>query len=419
MRKLLFSALLLSCTEVNAEAACSSILTHGLRNIAIDQSDSALIAAKYEKNCGSDYSSKSDSQLIQAEAEIFGYGSGSGSYNRARSEEKLKTWCDKHENSLNRSSSSLSRSETFYQGAVDAWNRCIELNKQNLNFTPTISADRKTVDIGIVFTSNTKSGISFYGLVFEGFSCSAKSPSGEIDFPYELKNEYVSINCRRNETEKRVIGEQEYDVLGRGTITIQTAGKPIQLFFPEEYYPAAPTKEITRLSRKIEDRDLPVGTLISSTLSEEEFYSQDNSSHMKSIWVLADGRSVQGSEYQRITGNENVPDLNYLKESFAVQSIKSLSVNSGDNVNNIEVKDAENWAWFVSGKNISGNRFNGDYEQDEDQKQTYITEDGTVVARGRTLNHKHNRWGDWKNGSANLLGLGFTPYKLNFYVKVN
>lgn len=53
---------------------------------------------------------------------------------------------------------------------------------------------------------------------------------------------------------------------------------------------------------------LPVGLIISSMLSPEEFNRNLIGSYGK-IWVLADGRGISGSEYENLTGKKTVPDL--------------------------------------------------------------------------------------------------------------
>ena len=49
---------------------------------------------------------------------------------------------------------------------------------------------------------------------------------------------------------------------------------------------------------------LPVGSVIYSMLSESQFQGETTTG-----WVLADGRSCSGSDYELITGNSTVPDL--------------------------------------------------------------------------------------------------------------
>ena len=49
---------------------------------------------------------------------------------------------------------------------------------------------------------------------------------------------------------------------------------------------------------------LPVGSVVASMLKETKFNDLSEGQ-----WVLADGRAVSGSDYARLTDNENVPDL--------------------------------------------------------------------------------------------------------------
>jgi hypothetical protein len=49
---------------------------------------------------------------------------------------------------------------------------------------------------------------------------------------------------------------------------------------------------------------LPVGSVVSSTLSESQYRDSAGAG-----WVLADGRAVPKSKYAQITGGENIPDL--------------------------------------------------------------------------------------------------------------
>lgn len=50
---------------------------------------------------------------------------------------------------------------------------------------------------------------------------------------------------------------------------------------------------------------LPVGSIVDSMLTEAQFQTQIGSTN----WVLADGGSCSGSEYESVTGNSTVPDL--------------------------------------------------------------------------------------------------------------
>lgn len=104
-----------------AASSCDTILVHGLRNIEVSSSKNEATSLKYQKNCGSDFHSMSEEMLVQAEVEAFGYGNAGGSFSRGTREEKLKTWCNTNKEVATNSGSTSSSSQTFYQGAVSAW----------------------------------------------------------------------------------------------------------------------------------------------------------------------------------------------------------------------------------------------------------------------------------------------------------
>ena len=47
-----------------------------------------------------------------------------------------------------------------------------------------------------------------------------------------------------------------------------------------------------------------IGDIVQSMLTEVQFQAERDGT-----WVLADGRSVSGDQYETITGNANIPDL--------------------------------------------------------------------------------------------------------------
>lgn len=66
---------------------------------------------------------------------------------------------------------------------------------------------------------------------------------------------------------------------------------------------------------KLESSEIPVGTVIASTLEFGKFtidYNPDNvkvTDTKRVLWVPADGRAVPGSKYQSLTGKGDAPDL--------------------------------------------------------------------------------------------------------------
>ncbi|MEQ5803033.1 hypothetical protein [Halomonas sp. H10-9-1] len=254
-------------------------------------------------------------------------------------------------------------------------------------------------------------------------TCTAREPNGKVDFPYEIKNQYVSINCRRDDAEEIVRAGNSYDILPRGTITIQTAGKPFQLFFAEEYNPPAPLNELQRVEREIVRRSIPVGTIVSSALTPGQFSSPENPQYDSGVWVPANGEPLPpDTKYEELTGSSVAPNMTAASNAQYVQQILTSNSSNKENVTSLideESSGSSEWSWFISGRNIQGSRYNADWEQAVDQIQSYIAEDGTVTAQGRTHNFKHNRWGEWSSGSANVLGIETQGLPIFYYVKVN
>lgn len=258
-------------------ANCDAILTHGLRNISISKSDEALIATNYFNHCQKNFDTMTDEVMARAEVEIFGYGSGGGSFNRNQTRSRLEQWCTTNASSAQQNRSAYMESQTFYQGAVSAWESCVRLDSKDIAVTPVISPDRRTVDIGIVYRGNGNSGVNFTGLPVEGFQCAVTLPDGAVtEYPIEVKNQTIQVRCLRDSPAKQELNNVEYDVIPRGTIGVQTASDPFQLYFSEEWIPPAPIAEVTKLQTAVRQAELPIGTLIASTLTPAQFLSPAN-----------------------------------------------------------------------------------------------------------------------------------------------
>lgn len=403
-------------------AACDSILVHGLRNISVSRNAEASIATNYFNHCQKNFDSMSEQQMVHAEVEVFGYGAGGGGYSRSQRQERLQQWCTLNASTAAQNRNSYQESQTFYQGAVSAWEACNTLGSKDVAINPIISPDSRTVDIGVVYRGNTKSGVQFTGLKAEGFNCSVTTPGSgkKVSFPFEISNETIQINCNRSTASKEEIQGVPYEVLPRGTISVQTASDPFQLFFAAEYSPMAPLQAVERLQKELIAKETPVGTVIVSALSPEHFASPLNPQYAPDRWVLADGKPLPPNTlYERITGLKNAPDASILKEALYLRKVVTASRKQGENVQEFETGVPE-WKWIASGREVSGQRANNDYEQDVDATEVWIDDKGIVTAQGHTLNWKHNVWGPWNPGSANVLGVGYDRNKIfYYYVKIN
>lgn len=81
----------------------------------------------------------------------------------------------------------------------------------------------------------------------------------------------------------------------------------------ESVNPSKPTSEFLNFSMGgsinfLLNRVFPVGSLVSSMLSESDFQNQIGNPNPHT-WILADGRNVSGSTYSEVTGQTFAPDL--------------------------------------------------------------------------------------------------------------
>ena len=418
--------LLISTHAVASSPNCDAIISHGLRNIEVAESESAAISLKYFNHCQKNFNLMTDSQLADAEVEVFGYGSGNGSYTRQRREERLEQWCTTNKSVALANQSSYQKSQTFYQGAVSAWEGCNALNSKDIIINPKISPDRKTVDIGIVYKGSTTSGIILSGIESEGFTCTTRSPldAKPVTFPVEVKQLNIQARCLRSAATRQTKGGEDFQVIPRGTISVQTSSDPFQLYFPEEWDPGLPAQLAETLRAQAVRDELPVGTVIASVLAPDKFFAANHPQFQANEWVVADGTALPAnSAYGRLAGVTVSPDLRYLDKSLLLMDTRVAALKQGQNVAEIvqasDVSDRANWTWLSTGRDNQGLAYNNDWEQDVDHFQNFVNESGVVVSQGTTYNRKHGKWGAWQAGEATVLGIASEPIGLFHYIKIN
>ncbi|MGA0594092.1 hypothetical protein [Enterovirga sp. CN4-39] len=257
---------------------CSGIINHGMRNIVIKKTSAAATVLKYYNNCGKNFSSMSDDQLASIEIEVIGYGSGTGGFTRAVREQKLNEWCTTNKDTATQNAASYEEAQSIFSDAVQAWNRCNELLAADISINPIISQDNRSVTMSIRYKGPTSTGVKFYGIAPEGFSCSIKGPantdySGLIPGGVAIGPEALSVVCSRDSPKEVLVGNSKMLMLERAVLSVQTASYPFQLFFPREYDEPLPQSEaraalnqIVELKSRL-DKIEPVsaqhGTLIS------------------------------------------------------------------------------------------------------------------------------------------------------------
>ena len=178
---------------------------------------------------------------------------------------------------------------------------------------------------------------------------------------------------------------------------------------------------ITALEAQVIQAESPVGTLLLSALPPDQFLSEDNPQFSSDKWRLADGSVLPpGSLYEKLSGATTVPDLRQHQNAQLLLDVVAGTAAHGQNIAALRSGDlaSETWHFVFSLRDIRGNRFNNDREQDVDQFRI-IPDSGTLVVDGRTLNWKHNRWGARYGGFANYMGIATKPLGLYHCVKIN
>lgn len=138
------------------------------------------------------------------------------------------------------------------------------------------------------------------------------------------------------------------------------------------------------------------------------FYDSDNTNYFVNPNAVSKFKNIIVKDEP--TTPNNVATKNYVDNKISNSNIKIItgSISNGDNIRNKIPSGYSgwNWKWIVSLRDCMGNRLNGDYEQAENHFQIYLSSN-TVIARGRTYNFKHGRYGSWRSCTANYMGIGY------------
>ncbi|MCG8092944.1 MAG: hypothetical protein JAZ17_04820 [Candidatus Thiodiazotropha endolucinida] len=252
-------------TSINA-LECNSLLEHGLRNIQISQGNEAATKFLYTNHCYKKFDKLSDTQLAEAEAEIFGKGGGSAGYSRDKREERLVDWCKTSKEEAESSSARHNESRLIYDKALQAYTSCNKLAANSIRASIQIAADQTRANFNLRYVGGAISGVQYLGANHEqGFNCTTTGPrldgDGIIDYSKDflqnnnvfIKSQAIVINCvRSSSTESREIDGKKYEVLPKATIGIDTAQESFLLDFPEVWpSPGAPVAQYVTLKKEL------------------------------------------------------------------------------------------------------------------------------------------------------------------------
>lgn len=278
-----FWLFLLVCTAASWSQDCDAILSHGIRNIRIEKRTEATVATNYFNHCHKDFADLNESDLGSVEVEIFGFGAGGGEKSRTKREQRLTEWCKENRETARANRTAYLESQTIHGQAVEAWRRCNDLKSQKIQVIPQISPDALTLSVNLKYGGSAGSGIKLYGVDAENFNCKVRVPDGSsVDFskPIDIDRQAASIYCTRPEPAHRSRNGEEFLVLPRGVVSIQTADSPIQFYFPEEWTPDLPASRASEMKARLAATELPLGTIIA-------WYSKGGP--LPEGWVVCDG----------------------------------------------------------------------------------------------------------------------------------
>jgi hypothetical protein len=264
-------AVALSAGSANAQLECNALLSQGIKNIEITKSADASLATKYFNNCGKDYHSMDQNELIQATVEVYGYGSGGGTFDREAAERNLQQWCTTNKEAAESHRDLYQESQTIYSDALTAWSNCNALAARQVTFETAVNGDNTIVDLSLYYTGPGSSGVEFYDAEGDGFTCDTRYPTKAANAqdqintgrpyllntsktgPIEIDRQAIEIKCKRAPPQTETQDGEQVVVQSEGTISVRTAsGKPIQLYFPATFNPPLPVQAANALKKSID-----------------------------------------------------------------------------------------------------------------------------------------------------------------------
>jgi hypothetical protein len=296
-----------------AQDICGAVLTESMLNIEKRSETSSIMLRKRDDLCSRTYDSV---QEAQSSARQSGFDIGYGALSIGASDAKQNSsgkW-EIHETNFCRataedfasfySSESESRVATI---AVEAWRDCVLKAQDNRLYLEFSLKEGATYFTGTLYRTvaggtsfNTKiTGINAVGEGKNDVSCNIAGKAfapGELTEQYQIQTTKTAVSCEKSKD-----------------VSVSVAFQTDSDSLPFVDMPSSTTQDQTRidelaarvdsLASAQQKEKLPIGTVVSSMLSEAQFREIYGSG-----WVLADGRAVAGTAYAKLIA-ETAPDL--------------------------------------------------------------------------------------------------------------
>lgn len=139
---------------------CNALLNHGIENTQLISTDYDFLSSVSDEYCSMEYSSLDSKKSASFGAVVKSIPislTGNASDNKT----KHSNFCKNFSSLTVAKTNQFAKTSTIFQGALNAWNRCQELDAKELSITPRFTSDNRSVS----FTMFTRSSASF---VFTG-----------------------------------------------------------------------------------------------------------------------------------------------------------------------------------------------------------------------------------------------------------
>lgn len=291
--KTIFLPLIFVANLSNAQQACNELLKHGIVDRVREQKIDNRSTVIQNQICAAYNSYKSDAKSggIKANYEVFG---GSANYSGTQIESVGKVMCESNFSDSASKALLETSSDKINPDAVGAWRICAEQYADGLRAETDFRNDNGTVAISLryVVPSGSKSYPEFSGVVVSpsmAFTC--KGPLAKAKDGTKFSTDSIGMLCERNMAYKEsTLADGSVILVSPATISVITTAGTI-------------TRHVAAVFKSPPPVPQRLGDVVASLLSEASFREINGRG-----WVLADGRAVPGTQYEKIVAAK-VPDL--------------------------------------------------------------------------------------------------------------